>query len=296
MNELAHYKPPPPPALDSVPELLMVADHMVKSGFYREITNPSAAFALLLRAQAEGVHPGLALAQYHVIEGKPTLRADAMHARFIQIGGRVEWHVSSDVLCDATFTRPNQGSIRIRKSLDDMKRAGIAIGRNGQLKDNYAKFPGAMLRARVISEGVRAVAPDVVVGLYTPEEIRDSREAEGCVQAEAKAIPALDQTALTTAYLAQATELHEEIRAAFAAAGASDLQVQQSLRSRGVNAIEDLTLEAGTSLLVSIRARIEASKLKRELSPTPIPAEATTEAEYVVPEAVRPDHSETKSS
>lgn len=36
-----------------------------------------------------------------------------------------------------------------------------------------AKFPRAMLSARVVSEGCRAVYPAVVCGLYTPEEVQD---------------------------------------------------------------------------------------------------------------------------
>jgi hypothetical protein len=37
----------------------------------------------------------------------------------------------------------------------------------------YKKFPKQMLRARVISEGVRMVLPGVVVGIYTEAEIED---------------------------------------------------------------------------------------------------------------------------
>lgn len=40
-------------------------------------------------------------------------------------------------------------------------------------KDNYKKFPRQMLRARVISEGVRAVYPGVLQGMYTPEEVQE---------------------------------------------------------------------------------------------------------------------------
>jgi len=35
-----------------------------------------------------------------------------------------------------------------------------------------------MLSARVLSEGIRAVYPAVLVGFYTPEEIRDSKEED----------------------------------------------------------------------------------------------------------------------
>jgi hypothetical protein len=37
----------------------------------------------------------------------------------------------------------------------------------------WKQYPRQMLRARVISEGVRAVFPGVAVGLYTSEEVQD---------------------------------------------------------------------------------------------------------------------------
>ena len=40
-------------------------------------------------------------------------------------------------------------------------------------KDNWKNYPRAMLRARVVSEGIRTVFPGVVLGVYTPEEVQD---------------------------------------------------------------------------------------------------------------------------
>lgn len=52
----------------------------------------------------------------------------------------------------------------------DMTRAKAA-GLGG--KDNWKKYPRQMLRARVISDGVRGVYPAVLQGFYTPEEVQD---------------------------------------------------------------------------------------------------------------------------
>jgi hypothetical protein len=40
-------------------------------------------------------------------------------------------------------------------------------------KDNWKSYPRQMLRARVISEGVRATFPAVLNGMYTPEEVQE---------------------------------------------------------------------------------------------------------------------------
>ena len=47
------------------------------------------------------------------------------------------------------------------------QRAGLAS------RDTWKSYPRAMLRARVISEGVRTSFPGVAIGVYTPEELQD---------------------------------------------------------------------------------------------------------------------------
>jgi len=123
-------------------------------------------------AQAEGLHPATAARDYHVIQGKPALKADAMLARYLNTGGKVEWHEHTDAKVSATFSHPNGGSLRIEW---DMARAKMA-GLDG--KDNWKKWPRQMLRARVISEGIRATNPAVNAGIYTPEEVQDFEPAD----------------------------------------------------------------------------------------------------------------------
>ena len=45
-------------------------------------------------------------------------------------------------------------------------------------KDNWKNYPRAMLRARVISEGVRTCYPAIASGIYTPEEVGDFTEKD----------------------------------------------------------------------------------------------------------------------
>lgn len=50
--------------------------------------------------------------------------------------------------------------------------------KNGELKDNYAtpRKRMQMLSARVISDAIRVIAPEINAGLYTPEEMEDLAE------------------------------------------------------------------------------------------------------------------------
>jgi len=51
--------------------------------------------------------------------------------------------------------------------MDRAKAAGLTG------KQTWKQYPRAMLRSRVISEGIRTVYPGVAVGIYTPEEVGD---------------------------------------------------------------------------------------------------------------------------
>jgi hypothetical protein len=129
--------------------------------------DPNAVFTLMLLAQAEGKHPGLVMRDYHVINGKPAKKADAMLGDFIAQGGKVEWHALTDELADATFSHPQGGSVRI--SWDDARVKKAGLGGNPM----HAKYPRQMKRSRVVSEGVRTVCPGATGGLYVPEEVMD---------------------------------------------------------------------------------------------------------------------------
>jgi hypothetical protein len=158
----------------TVDDMDFMARHVAAAGLWPEVRNASAAFALMLRCQAEGIHPGLATATFHVIEGKLSMRADAMHARFLQAGGRVKWGESTDKACEATFSHPEYApeGFPIRVTFEELDKAGVTRGKDG-VKANWKRFPRSMLRARCVSEGVRAVHPGIVAGIYTPEEVQD---------------------------------------------------------------------------------------------------------------------------
>ena len=161
-------------------EMQEMAKIGVESNFFG-IKKPTEALALMLIAQSEGKHPATVFSQYHVIQGRPALKSDAMLARFQQAGGKVEWHDHTNEKVSATFIHPQGGALTVDWDMPRAKEAGLTG------KDNYKKFPRQMLRARVISEGVRAVYPGVLQGMYTPEEVGEfdaPRTAPRSVKAE----------------------------------------------------------------------------------------------------------------
>lgn len=154
-----------------------------KSGLFG-IKSPEQAAALMLIAQAEGISPALALRDYHVISGRPTLKADAILARFQQAGGKVRWVKLTDQEATAVFSHPAGGEVEISWTMEMAKKAQL-LG-----NQTWQKYSRAMLRSRCISEGVRTVYPGVVCGVYTPEEIESIDVAPAPAPARAISAPA----------------------------------------------------------------------------------------------------------
>lgn len=151
-------------AVVSFEQMERMAHAMAKSGLFG-VKSPEQALSLMLIAQAEGLHPAIAARDYHIIQGRATLKADTLLSRFQQAGGTVKWGELTDKRVEATFTHPSSGSVTIDWTLEMAKQAGLTG------KDVWKAYPRAMLRSRVISEGVRTAFPGVAVGVYTPEEI-----------------------------------------------------------------------------------------------------------------------------
>ena len=151
-----------PPAF-TMSDLEKVAGAIAKGGLFGS-KDPYAVLTLCLLAQAEGQHPAVVFRDYHIISGKPAKKADAMLRDFISGGGKVEWHRLDDECADATFSHPAGGTARI--TWDKQRVIQAQLGSNPMHK----KYPRQMLRARVVSEGVRTVYPGATSGLYVPEE------------------------------------------------------------------------------------------------------------------------------
>ena len=132
------------------------------------LTDVNQVLALGMVAQAEGHAFATAARDYHVIQGRPALKADAMMARFQSAGGKVNWEVYSDEKVTGTFSHPNGGSLVVTWTLDQARSIGLVKPGSG-----WQKFPRAMLRSRCISEGIRSVYPGSVTGFYSPEEVQD---------------------------------------------------------------------------------------------------------------------------
>lgn len=139
---------------------------LAKSGLFG-MKSPEQAIALMLVAQAEGQHPATIAQDYDIIQGKATRKTHSVLARFQAAGGSVAWHALTAEKADATFSHPSGGSVRMEWTFEQARKVGLTG------KDNWKNYPRAMLRARCIAEGVRAVYPAAIGGMLVAEEAQD---------------------------------------------------------------------------------------------------------------------------
>ena len=103
------------------------------------------AFTLMLICEAEGLHPIEALRRYHIIQGRPALRAEVVLADMMKAGWIVEWLTEADnrEVQEAEFrhSRKCPAGKRVPFTFNDAKLAGLTG------KDNWRNWTPAMLRA-----------------------------------------------------------------------------------------------------------------------------------------------------
>lgn len=150
-----------------------VASAIIKSRFWGNV-EPNAVLTLCFLAEAEGHHPAVVYRDYHILQGRPAKKAEAILRDFVEAGGRVKWHTLDDRCADATFTHPS-GEARIEWTIDRANKAGLK-------SPMWSKYPRQMLRSRVVSEGVRTVYPGATSGLYEEGEVADIVAESGPVE------------------------------------------------------------------------------------------------------------------
>lgn len=159
-------------------EVEKMGQSVAASGLFGVKTKEQAV-ALMLVAQAQGLHPATAAMQYHIIQGRPAKKAEAMLADFQAAGGSIKWVTLTDEKVEAEFSHPQGGTVTLDWTIDRAKKAGLTE-KEGSM---YKKYPRAMLRSRLVSEGVRTIYPAATGGMRAPEEFDETEithsEGEG---------------------------------------------------------------------------------------------------------------------
>jgi hypothetical protein len=137
---------------------------------------PQGAFACIMSGAELGMTAMQSLRAYVIVKGKPTLWADAMVAVVLASGLCEEWDTIETTAERCEIVTRRKGSKREQRRVWTPVEAGRAklLG-----SDTWKMYPAQMLRHRCASDLARDVYPDVLLGVYSQEEMRDSAPLRG---------------------------------------------------------------------------------------------------------------------
>lgn len=144
--------------------LQKVSDGLFKSGLFPNAKNTFGAYAIVQYGHELGIPPMMALKNINIISGQLACNAQLMLSMAMSRG--VTYKVLSETDKGATIEF-KRGDIIYKATFDenDAKAAGL-VG-----KDNWKKYARDMYFWRAAAKGIRRIAPDAVLGLYTKDEI-----------------------------------------------------------------------------------------------------------------------------
>lgn len=167
--------------------------------------DPGAVLVAVNLGSSMGLSPAESLYRIHVIDGKPSASAELIASNVRRAGHRLRIRATNETATvqivrydDPDFT------YEVTWTMEDAQRAKLAG------KDNWAKHPRAMLRARAISECAREACPEALYGVtYVEGEVVDSVTHEplnGARESAADVLAAPQQDEQPAAEAAETTE------------------------------------------------------------------------------------------
>lgn len=162
----------------NITELMAWAEMMAKATVIPKDLQgkPSNIAAIIAKGAELGIGAMQALTSLRLIQGTPTMSADLIVALVKSRRDVCEYFVIKE-------TTPERAVVEVKRvcapqaetfefTIDEAKKAGLAG------KDIWQKFPKDMLVARCSSRAARKVFQDLVMNLYTPEELEDTRDGK----------------------------------------------------------------------------------------------------------------------
>jgi hypothetical protein len=134
---------------------------------------PDDVLVIMLTGRGLGLDAMQSLRMIYVVEGRPSLSAEAMRALCLarpDVCQSFRMVESTDTRCTwEALRRGEREPSRVTWTIQDAQRAGL-VGRGP-----WKSYPAAMLRARASADLARAVFPDLVGGLVASEELDEIR-------------------------------------------------------------------------------------------------------------------------
>jgi hypothetical protein len=228
--------------------------------------NPANVLIAMGLGQAIGLTPAQALYEIYVVNGRPSPSANLMAALVRRAGHKLR--IDGDTTtCTATLIRADDPEYPFTATWT-MEQARAISGLTS--KETWKAYPAAMLRARAISEVVRAGASEVVLGMeYSREEMGDVEHDTPPPTVKSPGLAGL-RAAVTREEPQDAEVIHAEpetgelrtpaqstaLHAAFTAAGMDrDTAIAYCVNviERGIDSTRELTKREASAVLDALR-------------------------------------------
>ena len=154
-------------------DAVRLAQRMHDSRMFSGYGLAQAVLSTILLGRELGMPAMASLRSVHLIKGKHCLSADLMVALVLRSGKADYFRMIESTEALSTFETQRKGDpepTSITYTIEQATQADL-VKPNG----NWMKHRPQMLRARAKSELARLVYPDLLAGLYTPEELRDAK-------------------------------------------------------------------------------------------------------------------------
>jgi hypothetical protein len=164
MADLAMFEP------DVMGGAMKAAEQLARSSLIPRALHgkPGDVLVVLLTGREFGLGPMQALRSIHVMDGKPVMAADLMVGLCVARREVCEhFTLAESTGKRATYKTKRVGGaeVSLTWTIEQATAAGLTA------RDNWRKYPDAMLRARCSAALARAVYPDLLAGTYDPDEL-----------------------------------------------------------------------------------------------------------------------------
>lgn len=149
---------------DDISELNQWGQFAIQAGLIPQGTTLPQAMAIIQTGKEIGLRPMQSLRSMNFVRGRLTMSVQLQLALAKQRGVTILEMKETDNACTITLERTNE-KVTCTYTLEDAKKAGL-VKQDG----NYDKYLKQMLRWRATGDCLRMIAPDLVMGLLSPEE------------------------------------------------------------------------------------------------------------------------------
>lgn len=160
----------------SMKDARVLAKDMHDSRMFSAYGTPQGVLSTIMLGRELGLPAMSSLRQVHIIEGRHALAASLMVALILKSGFAEYFEPVSFDDKQATYVTKRKGArneVTLTHTIEMAQQAGLVKDKSG-----WVKNPTDMLVARASSRLARMVYPDIVGGLYTPDELAEIREQQ----------------------------------------------------------------------------------------------------------------------